>query len=377
MKGMKVVFRADASLQIGIGHVMRCLTLAEALRDAGADCHFICREHPGHLLDLICGKGFGAHSLTDGEDAEPGELTTDDLDELAHASWLGVSQQQDAKACEQIITDLKPSWLVVDHYGLDARWELSLKKNGLKLLVIDDLADRIHASDILLDQTFGRAPKDYSALVPSGCVVLCGAKYALLRHEFKRLRHYSLKRRVNYKLESILVSLGGVDKDNITLQVLEGLKEARLPSTCRITVVMGSTAPWLKEVQNIASTMPWKTEVLVGVSNMAQLMAECDLSIGAAGATSWERCCLGVPTALLVLAENQKFAANLLSDAKAVVMVSHEEGLLPQLKLIIEHAVNSPNYLKVLSESAQLITDGTGSEYIESLITKFDRIDGC
>jgi spore coat polysaccharide biosynthesis predicted glycosyltransferase SpsG len=110
---------------------------------------------------------------------------------------------------------------------------------------------------------------------------------------------------------------------------------------------------------------------------MAQLMAECDFSIGAAGATSWERCCLGVPTALLVLAENQKFAAGLLSEAKAVVMVSPEEGLLPQLKLIIERAVDSPNYLKVLSESAQLITDGTGGEYIGSLITKFDRIDGC
>ena len=134
--------------------------------------------------------------------------------------------------------------------------------------------------------------------------------------EFAALRAYSLQRRARPQLRQLLITMGGVDKDNATGEVLTALRVCPLPADCQITVVMGTTAPWLSEVEQLARDMPWPTRVLVGVNDMARLMAESDLAIGAAGATSWERCCLGLPTAMFVLAENQKYAAWLLDREK-------------------------------------------------------------
>src|SRR5690606_15243077 len=124
-------------------------------------------------------------------------------------------------------------------------------------------------------------------------IVLCGSQYALLRPDFAALRAYSLRRRERPQLRHLLLTMGGVDKDNATGRVLQALTASELPASCRITVVMGATAPWLAEVRQLAEQLPWSTSVRVGVSDMAQLMADSDLAIGAAGATSWERCCLG------------------------------------------------------------------------------------
>ncbi|MBO1538728.1 UDP-2,4-diacetamido-2,4,6-trideoxy-beta-L-altropyranose hydrolase [Pseudomonas sp. OA65] len=364
-----VAFRVDASLHIGSGHVMRCLTLAEALRKKGTDCQFICREHPGNLVEVIRRKGFNVHVLA--SDEESGSSLEAQGGNPKHFAWLGVSQELDAEQSGRVLELLQPNWLVVDHYALDVTWELKIKNNGLKLLVIDDLADRNHISDILLDQTFGRESTDYNLRVPSDCIVLCGSKYALLRPEFSMLRSYSLKRRSLYKLESVLVTLGGVDKDNVTRAVLEGLKLSGLPQSCRITVVMGATAPWLNDIQHFASTMPWYTDVKVDVGNMAQLMAESDLSIGAAGATSWERCCLGIPTIMVVLAENQRFAAGLLASANAVLMVPSGTGIISQLARAVDHVIKDSRLMKSLSESSKLITDGTGCEHLLNAIAEF------
>lgn len=361
MKAMKVVFRADASLQIGSGHVMRCLTLADALRAEGAECHFICREHPGHLQEIIRSRGFDVHNMAFNEDAE---AIVQAIAHPSHSCWLGTSQELDAEECAGLLDALQPDWLIVDHYALDVTWETKLKTNGRKLMVIDDLADRQHISDILLDQTFGRSAADYLSLVPVESVLLCGSEYALLRSEFKNLRSYSLSRRVEYKLEKVLVTLGGVDKDNVTRQVLESLKQSTLPETCRITVVMGSTAPWLEDIYQLASTMPWYTEVKVNVDNMAQLMSDSDFAIGAAGSTSWERCCLGVPTAMIVLADNQRFAAGLLEQAKAVVSLSAGKDFTLELASVIDEAVRKPEFLKVMSERAKVIVAGAGCEQV-------------
>ncbi|SCX40694.1 UDP-2,4-diacetamido-2,4,6-trideoxy-beta-L-altropyranose hydrolase [Pseudomonas sp. NFACC32-1] len=371
MNGLKVVFRADASLQIGSGHVMRCLTLADALRKQGAECHFICREHPGNLIDVIRERGFSVYILPSGNLLE---YITKTCGDTHHWHWLGVSQERDAEQCSSLLDNLKPHWLIVDHYALDVTWELMLKRGGLRLFVIDDLADRKHVCDILLDQTFGRKIEDYDSLLPPSCIALCGSKYALLRPEFARLRSYSLSRRTDYSFNSILITLGGVDKDNVTRKILEQLKMTVLPYDCRIIVVMGATAPWLNDIQQFASTMPWFTEVRVNVNDMAQLMADSDFSVGAAGATSWERCCLGVPTAMLVLADNQKFAANLLVRAKAVELVDTESPA--QLANVIDKAVRRPEFLKSLSEHSSSITDGAGCELVIRTITDVGAIDG-
>ncbi len=360
---MRVVFRTDASVFIGSGHVMRCLTLADALAVQGADCLFICREHQGNLIEQIRNKGYRVHVLPVMSLAEvnsPAIKTASDEQALAHSHWLGATQADDAAACTAILTGAIFDWLIVDHYALDARWELALKPHYYKLMVIDDLADRPHICDLLLDQTFGRHPEDYRDWLPANCQLLCGSQYALLRPEFAALRGYSLERRAHPQLCQLLISMGGVDKDNITCQVLEALRGCQLPAKCEITVVMGVTAPWLDEVRRQAQSMPWLTTVLVGVSNMAQLMADSDLAIGAAGATSWERCCLGLPTIMLILADNQRYVAQGLERAGAVQVLNDAKEIAYCLPALLSGLASSQSLQAEMCEAAASIVDGRG-----------------
>lgn len=361
---MRIAFRADASIQIGTGHVMRCLTLADALSARGADCQFICREHAGSLIEFIRSKGYVVHEMPAAVQlADPVDHKTNpnsSKPELAHGHWLGATQAQDAQACAPILAEFQPDWLIVDHYALDARWELALQPHYRKLMVIDDLADRAHACHVLLDQTFGRNAEDYRRWVPTECQLLCGSQYALLRPEFAALRLYSLQRRAKPQLQQLLITMGGVDKDNVTGKILESLTACALPDGCHITVVMGPTAPWLDEVKTQAQILPWPASVLVGVNNMAQMMADSDLAIGAAGATSWERCCLGLPTIMLVLADNQHKVAQGLELAGAVQVLKDPQEIPDRLPALLNGLLSSPSLQVEMCEAAARIADGRG-----------------
>lgn len=354
---MKVAFRTDASLQIGTGHVMRCLALADALAGQGSECLFICRAFEGHLIDFIRSKGHATHALP-AVTAEPDVSTVSDG--LVHSQWLGTTQAQDVAACTSILAAGVPDWLIFDHYALDCHSEAALRPYCRKLMVIDDLADRYHACDLLLDQTFGREEEDYHSLVPEHCQLLCGSAYALLRPEFAALRSNSLQRRTHPALRQLLITMGGVDKDNATGQVLQALRDCPLPQDCQITIALGPTAPWLESVHNQAQGMPWSTSVLVGVRDMAQLMADSDLAIGGAGATSWERCCLGVPTIMLVLAKNQEKVARGLEKAGAARLVRLNPDMPKQLKDIFAIFSHDLSSLLKMSDSAAHIVTGQG-----------------
>jgi len=351
-----VAFRVDASLDIGTGHAMRCLTLADALAVSGAECRFICREHPGNLIKQIRSKGYCVRTLPFEADSSEGygNASPD------HAAWLGCHWETDAAQTKAILIDKAPNWLVVDHYALDARWERALQGGYKKLMVIDDLADRPHACDLLLDQNLGREPQDYEALVPAYCQCIIGPKYALLRPEFAALRAYSLQRRQPPDLKRLLITMGGVDQPNATGKVLEALKACALPSDCQITVVMGSAAPWLEPVRVLASSMPWPTEVLVNVSNMAQIMADSDLAIGAAGSTSWERCCLGLPTLLITLAENQRAGAQALHQAGAARWLGGAEAIPYELAAILPMLLEG-QLMAEMTQAARVLTEGQGA----------------
>lgn len=369
---MNVTFRVDASLNIGTGHVMRCLTLADALSAQNANCQFICRQHEGHLIELIRNKGYVVDVLiTENIDVQAKAIDFSPADNLAHSHWLGVSQAQDAAACAPILEAQSPDWLVVDHYALDTHWENALIPHYRKLMVIDDLADRNHACDLLLDQTFDRSANDYRPLVPEHCQLLCGAAYALLRPEFAALRPYSLQRRAQPALRQLLINMGGVDKDNVTGQVLQSLDNCPLPADCHITVVMGPTAPWISSVRAQAQALPWTTTVLVGINHMAQLMADSDLAIGAAGATSWERCCLGLPTLMLVLAENQKKIAKGLEYAEAVKLICLTPDISAELKKLIENFNQNPSLLLKISKAAAHTISGQGLSATLHKMVKF------
>jgi len=334
---------------------MRCLTLAEVLRGRGAHCRFVSRSHPGNLNKEIGQRGFDVIDLP-----FEGNWTGTDVTNPPHAAWLGADWQTDAEQTKVGAGGTAIDWLILDHYALDAQWESALAANYRKLMVIDDLADRPHACDLLLDQTFGREAADYRTLVPDDCRVLCGSQYALLRPEFAALRPYSLQRRAQPTLRELLISMGGVDKDNATGQVLQALRTCPLPAKCRITVVMGATAPWLDEVRKEAQDMPWPTRVLVGVGDMAQLMADSDLAIGAAGATSWERCSLGLPTIMLVLADNQLKVAEGLERSGGVLIIKPGLSAKTQIREQILQLVDDPAQLLHMSKCAARIVDGSG-----------------
>ncbi len=357
---MHIAFRVDASMQIGTGHVMRCLTLADALRKRGASCSFVCRPHHGNLLALIEQRGHHALAMQElQEGIEP------NCNGTAHAHWLGTDCFTDAEDTQQALsahTGGAPlDWLVVDHYALDSLWEKALRPQVKRIMVIDDLADRSHACDLLLDQTFGRKAIDYIPLVPTDCKLLCGSQHALLRPEFAALREYSLKRRAQPALKELLITMGGVDKDNVTEEVLRALCMCKLPSHSQITVVLGTTAPWINEVRRQAQKMPWPTRVMVGVSNMAKLMADSDVAIGAAGSTSWEICCLGIPNLLICTAANQRTVIAELSSVNATVKLDRADLIQPDGALFRAHFEALTNKLDMYSQVAASVTDGLGT----------------
>jgi UDP-2,4-diacetamido-2,4,6-trideoxy-beta-L-altropyranose hydrolase len=360
---MRIAFRTDASVQIGTGHVMRCLTLADALRQRGAKSTFVCRLHEGHLLELIQQRGHSAIALGPVDDAFTAPA------DPSHAKWLGTQWTIDAEQTKEALGDQVVDWLVVDHYALDRLWEQTLRPFCQNLMAIDDLADRAHDCDLLLDQNLGRMPQDYGGLLSPKTAAFIGPRYALLRPEFAQLRSQSLSRRTQPRLQHLLITMGGVDKDNATGQVLQALADCRLPADLRITVVMGPHAPCLTDVQEQAQRMPRPTRVLVGVSDMAQLMVDSDLCIGAAGSTSWERCCLGLPTLMVVLAANQQDAAIALSEVGAAKCISLDKHFATNLKRLVEN-MDASN-MKQLSVQSADICNGHGAEFLATQVMTF------
>lgn len=342
---MNLAFRADASTQIGSGHVMRCLALAQRLKEAGHHCTFISREHPGNLNERIQSTGFSVQALP------PGKNT----------SWLGCDWQEDANQVGPVLQPLQADWLIVDHYALDASWQQAVLQPHQRLMVIDDLANRTHLANLLLDQNLGRKPDDYRPLTPSDCTHLTGPHYALLRPEFHQWRATGLEHRKQPRLEQLLVTFGGVDAGNATGQVLETLKKTRLPSSTRILVLLGPQAPAYEQVRQQLPALPWDVRLLSNVGNIAELMSQSDLCIGAAGGTSWERACLGLPTLVTAIADNQQAAVAELAKQGINWSFNLDDDSLVQH---INHLLESPEQLTAMSSRSSAICDGLGCDRV-------------
>ncbi|NWF37924.1 UDP-2,4-diacetamido-2,4,6-trideoxy-beta-L-altropyranose hydrolase [Mariprofundus sp. NF] len=306
---MKVAIRVDASSQIGTGHFMRCLTLAETLQQRGMHVRFVCRHLPVHLRDMLTSKTIELALYDVMEDMHV-------ADDLAHAHWLGVSQDQDAQDMIQALSDKTWDWVIVDHYGIDQRWETTLRGAlDCKMLVIDDLADRKHDCDVLLDQNF-YADMDlrYIGKVPAHCRLLLGPGYALLREEFRKL-HGQIKPRRG-PVVHVLVFFGGVDADDYTGRTIKVLSEIGI-SGLNVDVVIGAQHPCCEEIKSSCALHGFVCHIQT--DKMAELMATADLAIGAGGSSTWERCSMGLPSVIMVLAENQNEAAKDLEAAGVLI----------------------------------------------------------
>ncbi len=343
-----------------MGHIMRCLTLAQELRRRGAVCHFVTRAHQGHPADLIAHMGFDLSLLSAPDGPAPASPPV-------HAAWAGLPWEQDLAETRAVIA--KADWLIVDHYAFDARWQKGLSDRVGRIMVIDDLADRPHAADVLLDQNLGREAGDYDELVPAQCRRLIGPRFALLRPEFVQARDTSLARRATPALRQILISMGGTDAGNATGQVLDVLDGLDLAGDVAVTIVMGSNAPFLDTVRQQVEKLSFNATVRTDARDMAQLMTKADLAIGAAGGTAWERCCLGLPTLMLVLAENQRPGAQALHNAGAAMLLGDtgNDVWKAQLAGFLQNG-DILAALDGMSRKASLIADGRGCDRVAAEI---------
>lgn len=347
---MRIAFRVDASPLVGTGHFMRCLTLADALKQHGVQTRFISRHLPEHLCFMLAERG---HKFVRLDGVQINEV----LDELAHAYWLGVSQKQDATDSVRALSDEAWDWLIVDHYALDFRWESLLRQAARKILAIDDLADRRHDCDVLLDQNyFLDMDVRYASKVPVHCQLLIGPRYLLLREEFRQLRKHVKIRSGN--VERLLVVFGGVDSDNYTGCVLEALSNLGYPFQ-QVNVVIGAQHPFQEQIAATCSRLGFLCHQQT--DRMAELMATADLAIGACGFTSYELVAMQLPAILIPVTEIQATVVKGLSEAGiAYALFPQGKSLVEEIYTVLKKMIDSNSSRTSMSLACHDFLDADG-----------------
>ena len=314
--------------------MMRCLSLASVLTDAGWDCGFAVNEKSVNII-----PGLRRHDI----------LNVDTLDDVPKGMMERWPKPWDLA--------------VVDHYGLDASFESKLRPQARRILVIDDLADRPHDCDFLLDQTLGRKPENYLDNVPSGCRFFFGPLNALLRSEFAEARIGRIQRKSNNRLSRIVVCFGASDPSNLTLDALEAVAASGLDIS--VDALVGSSLTHIDALQRQSEKMNQTVNLYIDPHNVAEILASADLAIGAAGITAWERCCVGLPTLMVVRADNQKEIAKALEKKGAAIILGRAEG---QERMNIGTAsrglrefAEKPFRLDEMGKAAFPICDGLGT----------------
>ncbi|MFN3348175.1 UDP-2,4-diacetamido-2,4,6-trideoxy-beta-L-altropyranose hydrolase [Pseudorhodoplanes sp.] len=346
---MHALFRADASPDIGGGHVMRCLTLADTLAAAGWSCGFAFRsgtlqtvpalKRSGHVLQLLSG------AVAD----EPAEMA------------------ETLRGC----CDL----LVVDHYGRGADFETACRSFAHRLLVFDDQPLRRHDADLLLDATPRAGDNHYRGLVPPGCSLLLGPAFVPLRPEFALARAKALARRVRGgAVQRLLVSVGLTDRLNVTSRILRGVCASGLPLT--VDVVLGSAAPHLESVRGLIAELKLDAQLHVDVSDMAALAAAADLAIGAGGQSSLERCCLGLPSLLVVTADNQRDLAAGLERCGAAALLSGPLIEPDEVARALARICADPDRRVCMAHAAAELCDGRGPVRVQIALAGEERAKG-
>lgn len=311
---MKVYFRVDASEHIGSGHVMRCLSLAETFKKHSYDVVFVMRPQPGDLCEYCEKRGFSVERLPRPLEWMVPQNSAD------YQAWLQVPMLKDAVDFLSVASGA--DLVVIDHYGINADWEACVKSHLLcKLIAIDDLV-REHNADMIIDQTVGRTAVEYHT-TSSGSHVLAGSNYALLKEQFSNFHPVALAKEIDTHDHRLLLTMGGIDKPNATLKVLSALslRETSIPTT----VLLGDKTPHFESVVSFCEKHnDWVTHIPF-CEDMAALMLEHTIAIGAPGSTSWERACIGLPCIVVPLAENQLQICHNLVKKNAAISLSMDE----------------------------------------------------
>ena len=362
---MRTLFRVDSSSIIGAGHVMRCLTLARRIRDAKGTCVFVCRKHEGNLSEFIRSDGFEVRILP--EVSPKTEVLVED-----HSTWFGTLRELDAEQTLGVCREMGGvDWLIADHYAVDWRWTEALREGTKKVLIIDDLVDRLHDCDALLDQTYGATVHDYEKLVKGQFIPMMGTEYTLLREEFKMLRSQSLKKReLKSSVERVLIAMGGMDLRDLTCDIIHALKNKRETKGLTLDVVISSCSPYLTRIRDTAEKYQGVC-LHVDTDKMAELMFECDVAVGAGGTTTWERCALGLPAVCISTAQNQERLLKSVSEQEAIIYAGCWQSSGPTE--IVEHLqplIENQEIRYSVSSRAAILCDGNGASRVtEQMMT--------
>lgn len=327
---MNIFFRVDASVEIGTGHVMRCLTLADWLTGENTNIFFVCRKAEGNMEQIITERGYEVIML----DYEPFHML------------------EDAREFLKQTFDREIDLLIIDHYGIDINWEKQIRPYVKKIFVIDDLANRKHDCDVLLDQNFFLNMEErYDGLVPKYCQLLLGPKYLLLRKEF-----YKIKRHRRTDMKRIFVFFGGSDPTDETTKALHALSKLELNGMV-IDVVVGASNPKRMEIEVLCSRIG--AHFHCQVNHIAHLMAQADFALGAGGVTMWERCFVGLPTLVTIVADNQRKSTEDAAKAGAIELLGwHEDVTVDTYVAGIKNVLKHPQKLMKMQEKGyELVGD--------------------
>lgn len=330
---MNIVIRTDASIHIGTGHVFRCLTLADELTQRGMNIRFICREEKGNLIETIKRKGYKVYLLP-----------------------AGIDLNNEKKLIQKILEQESPDWLIIDHYDIGISWETYFRKFVKMVMVIDDLANRPHDCDLLLDQNlYENLETRYDGLVPTHCIKLLGPRYALLRQEFRNIRK-NLRER-NGKINRIFISFGGIDPTKETTKVLQAVQLLNRHDIL-VDVVVGTYNPHKEQIRQLCFSIS-NINFYCQIDNMAELMASADLAIGAGGVTTWERCCLGLPSIVTILSDNQYELTLVVEKYGAIINMGWGHNLTMEDYLEVINNINI-QHLSEMSTNGMNLVDGEG-----------------
>ena len=344
VKRNKIFIRVDSGVKIGAGHAMRCLSLAQALKKMNFELCFISKKTKGNISKLFVDKGFVVYYIQDNySKSKKNEIIKNDANQTAK---IIIKHQAES------------SWILVDHYDLDFKWEKSLRKYVNKIIVIDDLA-RKHDSDLLLDQNYNKNLKTrYDKLVPRKCIKLLGPKYALLRNEFSVLRKI-VKPRKNFK--RILISFGGSDPTNETEKVLSAIKilKTKKQFLKEIYVVISNSNENKGKIKQLCNSIP-NTKFYQNVYNIGKLMCKADLAVGGGGSSTWERFCLGLPTIVSIVAYNQRETTKALAKKEYIINLGLAKNLSVKKYVKIFENLDIKK-LRSISKNSLKVVDGNGS----------------
>ncbi|OGT32151.1 MAG: UDP-2,4-diacetamido-2,4,6-trideoxy-beta-L-altropyranose hydrolase [Gammaproteobacteria bacterium RIFCSPHIGHO2_12_FULL_35_23] len=351
------VFRVDASVLIGTGHLMRCLTLAKALKVEKVESYFICRDLPGNLIPYLEAEGFKVYKLPYSVSDQGVQIT-----ENPYEQWLGECYQKEIEQAAEVLKSFsRIDILIIDHYAIEKKWELMARVYAKKILVIDDIANRLHDCDFLLDQNLSNPLQDrYRKLAPKNCCLLLGSQYALLRAEFLTTRLKTIKQ--FGELKHIFLFMGGSDLDNMTSMVLTALLE--LNFTGEVEVVIGSQNKAKEEIKAVCQKHS-NFHFYCQVNNLAELMSQADLAICASGTTTWERCCIGLPGLVITTAENQEHIAEKLQQLGIDFYVGKSKEItINRFIKKLNFAFSNKDEVKRMSKVMMNLVDGNGAKRV-------------